>query len=107
MSQDQGVTKTMPHRIEKLRETLQELESELASVEELDNESRKLLQTAATEIQDALQKDEAQEAVTSAGNASQTWTDKLYDVASDFEESHPSLSRLVGNVASALAQLGI
>ena len=84
-----------------------EKEAELASVEQLDDESRKLLETAATEIQDALHKDEPQAAVASAGDASQTWTDKLYDVASDFEESHPTLSRLVGNVASALAQLGI
>ena len=97
----------MPHRIENLRETLQELEAELANVEELDEESRQLLQTAAAEIQEALNKDEPEVAVTSASETSKTWTDKLYDVASDFEESHPTLSRMVGNVASALAQLGI
>ena len=97
----------MPHRIENLRETLHELEAELANVEQLDDESRRLLQTAAAEIQEALHKDEPEEAVTSATDASSTWTDKLYDVAGDFEESHPTLSRLVGNVASALAQLGI
>ena len=97
----------MPHRIENLRATLQELEAELDSVDQLDDESRELLKTAAAEIQEALHKSEPAEAVTSAGDASQTWTDKLYDVASDFEESHPTLSRVVGNVASALAQLGI
>ena len=97
----------MPHRIENLRATLEELERELDGVEQLDDESRQLLETAAAEIQEALHKDEPDEAVTSASDASSTWTDKLYDVASDFEESHPTLSRLVGNVASALAQLGI
>ena len=97
----------MPHRIENLRETLHELEAELANVERLDDESRRLLETAAAEIQEALHKEEPAEAVTSATDASSTWTDKLYNVASDFEESHPTLSRVVGNVASALAQLGI
>ena len=97
----------MPHRIENLRATLQELEAELANVGELDDESRQLLETAAAEIQEALHKDQPEEAVNSATDASSTWTDKLYDVASDFEQSHPTLSRLVGNVASALAQLGI
>lgn len=97
----------MPHRIETLRATLKELEAELASVEELDDESRQLLQSAAAEIQEALEHEEPDAAVTSATDASGTWTDKLYDVAGDFEQSHPTLSRLVGNVASALAQLGI
>ena len=97
----------MPHRIEILKSTLHELEAELASVEELDDEARQLLQSAAAEIQEALQHDDAQTAVTSATDASSTWTDKLYDVAGDFEQSHPTLSRVVGNVASALAQLGI
>ena len=97
----------MPHRIENLRATLQELETELASVEALDDESREMLQTAAAEIQAALAVDESDAAETSASEASSTWTDRLYNVAGDFEQSHPTLSRLVGNVASALAQWGI
>lgn len=97
----------MPHRVEDLRATLRELEAELAGVDTLDAESRQLLETAAAEIQAALGKDEPAAEVAAAGEASQTWTDKLYDVASDFEQSHPTLSRVVGNVANALAQLGI
>jgi hypothetical protein len=101
----------MPHRIEDLRATLRELEAELTGLETLDAESRELLETAAAEIQEALAK--AEPAADSASDpnaasgASETWTDKLYGLASDFEQSHPTLSRLVGNVASALAQLGI
>ena len=56
-------------------------------------------ETAAAEIQQALHKDDPPKPT--------SWTDRLTDLATDFEESHPSLSRLVGNVANALAQLGI
>ena len=93
----------MPHRIENLRQTLRELEEELDRVEELDDESRQLLQTAASEIQEALHKRETDEEEI----APATWTDPLTDLATNFEESHPTLSRLIGSVANALAQLGI
>ena len=91
----------MPHRIKKLRETLRELEGELDRIDTLDEESRRLLQTASAEIEEALHKND-QEQIEPA-----TWTDSLYDLSSSFEQSHPTLSRIVGNVASALAQLGI
>lgn len=90
----------MPEKIEKLRATLRELEQELDSLESLDDESRQLLQSAAEEINEAL------------GNEDQemephSWSERLSAVARDFEESHPALSRMVGNVVDALAQLGI
>ena len=94
----------MPHRIEHLRETLRELEEELASLDELDAESRRLLQTAANEIDEALHKHEQED---EEDISPATWTGHLSELATQFEYSHPTLSRIVGNVANALAQLGI
>mgnify|MGYP002626824198 CR=1 FL=1 len=96
----------MTHRIDQLRQTLRELETELEQVDSLDDESRQLLENAAADIHEALHKEEPL-AESAAPQASRTWTDRLYDVAGDFEQSHPTLSRVVGNVANALAQLGI
>jgi len=103
----------MPQRIEKLRETLHELEEELERLDTLDNESRELLETARADIQEALGKCQPPEKLgeppASDPQIAQatTWTDRLFEVSSDFEQSHPTLSRIVGNVANALAQLGI
>lgn len=91
----------MPHRIEHLRQTLRELETELNQIEELDDESRELLESAAAEISEALHK-EAVEQI-----EPHTFTERLSEATRQFEESHPTLSRLVGNVINALAQLGI
>ena len=44
----------MPERIEKLRATIGELESELASLSEIDDETREVLNDAVSEIQTAL-----------------------------------------------------
>lgn len=91
----------MPDRIENLRRTLRELDEELAQVEALDEESRQLLQSAAAEISEALAKGEREKI------APATWTGRLSHAATGFEQSHPTLSRIVGNVVNALAQLGI
>jgi hypothetical protein len=91
----------MPQSVEKLRATLHELERELAQVDSLDAESRRLLEAAAAEIHEALTKMPQQQI------QPQTWTGRLSAAMEDFEDSHPTLSRLVGNVVNALAQLGI
>lgn len=93
----------MPHRIEDLRETLRELDEELAQVDSLDDESRKLLESAAAEIHEALHKHAAEEKKIEP----ETWTEQLSDSVREFESSHPNLSRLVGNLINGLAQLGI
>jgi hypothetical protein len=93
----------MAHHIEKLRETLRELEAELEQIDTLDRQSRELLETAAAEIHEALAKSEADEEALEP----KTFTDRLLSATQSFEDSHPTLSRLVGNVVNALAQLGI
>ena len=93
----------MPHQIEDLRQTLRELEEELDQVDSLDDESRKMLESAAAEIHEALHKHAAQE----KNIEPETWTEQLSDSVREFESSHPNLSRLVGNLINSLAQLGI
>lgn len=93
----------MAHRIEKLRETLRELETELAQIDTLDPQSRALLESAAAEIHEALAKSEAENEALEP----QSFTDRLMAATQSFEDSHPTLSRVVGNVVNALAQLGI
>jgi hypothetical protein len=93
----------MAHRIEKLRETLRDLEAELQQVETLDPQSRELLATAAAEIHEALDKSQRED----ESLEPQSFTDRLTSATQKFEESHPTLSRVVGNVIDALAQLGI
>jgi hypothetical protein len=91
----------MAQSVEKLRATLHELERELAQVKSLDAESRRLLEAAAAEIHEALAQQPQQKI------QPQTWTERLSAATQEFEESHPTLSRLVGNVVDALAHLGI
>jgi ABC-type transporter Mla subunit MlaD len=93
----------MTHRIEKLRETLRDLEAELDQVDTLDPQSRELLVSAAAEIHQALAKGEKHDEAIEH----QSFTDRLMSATQSFEDSHPTLSRLVGNVVNALAQLGI
>jgi hypothetical protein len=92
----------MPHRIDKLRQTLRELEAELDQIDTLDPQSRELLESAAADIHEALEQDDGEDAL-----EPQSFTDRLSAATQKFEDSHPTLSRVVGNVIDALAQLGI
>ena len=90
----------MPERIEKLRARVAELEAELASLPEIDDEAREVLTEAVTEIQTALQK--------SPGDIEHhTLTERLRDAAKEFESSHPTLFGVVSRTIDALAQMGI
>jgi len=81
-----------------LDQTLEQLRTQLASVEELDAEERDRLQTAVNEIQNSLDRAEVN---------SQSLADRLSEATAQFQESHPSLTNSVGRVADMLAQMGI
>ena len=90
----------MPERIEKLRATIEELESELASLSEIDDETREVLKEAVSEIQTALKQ-------TPSEIEHQSLADHLKDAAEDFESSHPTLFGIVRRTIDALGQMGI
>jgi len=90
----------MSERIEKLRTLLDELEQELHGVEELDDETRSMLQEAAGEIQTALQEEDA-------NLEHQTMSERLGDAVAEFESSHPTLHAVVTRIVDVLGQMGI
>ncbi len=90
----------MPERIEKLRATVTELEAELASLAELDDATRALLEEAVSDLQAALAKKPAE-------IEHHSLTERLAESAQAFEESHPTLYGIVKRTIDALAQMGI
>ena len=91
----------MPHQLEKLRTALAELENELESLEEVDSETRSVLEEAAREIQAALDKSSAAEL------EHHTLAERLRETAQEFGSSHPTLSGIIGRIIDGLGQLGI
>ncbi len=90
----------MPERIEKLRETVTELEAELASLSELDEQTRALLEEAVTELQATLTKKPED-------IEHHSLTEQLQEAAEAFQTSHPTLFGIVKRTVDALAQMGI
>jgi hypothetical protein len=90
----------MPQRTEKLRATLTELESELQSLDSIDDVTREQLADAAAEIAAALRRGTRSEATTQA-------EDSLQGRLVEFETSHPQLAGIVTRLIDGLGQLGI
>lgn len=86
---------------EQLRLKLQELQAELRQVEEIDGETRRLLEGAMEEIHDALAHDN------SDALKHPSLVDNLNKATQDFETSHPGLTRIVGNMVDILGNSGI
>ena len=93
--------KRMSEQVDKLRATVTELQEELRNLDTKDAQARVLLESALDEISSALHANES-------GSLTQgSLLDRLRESAQHFEESHPALTRAVGNVADALSRLGI
>ena len=92
----------MPERIEKLRTTVTELEAELASLTELDDSTRALLEEAVSELQATLSKRPEPAEI-----EHQSLTERLRESTKAFESSHPTLFGIVSRTIDALAQMGI
>jgi hypothetical protein len=91
----------MPERLKKLQATLDELESELHSLDSLDLHTRELLEEAAREIQAALDARDPDQF------EPHSIAEQLQEAARRFESSHPTLSAIVGRMIDVLAQMGI
>jgi len=94
----------MPERLDKLRETLAELEAELDSLESLDEPTRAVLFAAKQDIEQTLA--EHQDPADWDWDP-QTVVDNLSEATQEFEVSHPTLTGIVQRVINALTQLGI
>ncbi len=91
----------MTMHIDKLRSTLDELQEELHAIEQLDPQTRKLLAEAKSELDAALQRDDPESI------EKESLVERLEGVGRDFDQSHPTLSRIVGNLIDVLGQMGI
>ncbi|HTN75557.1 MAG TPA: DUF4404 family protein [Pirellulaceae bacterium] len=92
----------MTETAQKLRATLSELEAELRNVDQLDPESRAVLETALEEIQSALHSNTAPGSI-----EPHSLGERLQISATEFETSHPALAGLLHRLVDALTQLGI
>jgi len=90
----------MSDRLEKLRNTLRELESELAALGTLDDATREQLAAACEEMAASLRSGRQIAATAQAD-------DSVQGRLADFEASHPQLAGVVTRLLDGLAQLGI
>lgn len=81
-----------------LREDLEKLRRELQEGPELDAETREILAGLAQEIEEAIER---------SGGREDTLGERLRTATERFEESHPSLTAVVGRLADMLSGVGI
>lgn len=80
---------------------VRQLQSQLRETPEVDPE-------VADQIHDIVREIEASLPITKPSSADESpLTNRVREAALDFEASHPTLSRTVGNIADTLAQMGI
>ena len=91
----------MSERIEKLKSIVRELEIELAELESVDPESRRVLEEAVADLTTALGKTDSDVA------SAQSLVDRFRAAEEGFAASHPTLSGIVARVIHGLGQLGI
>lgn len=91
----------MTEYTDRLKSTVAELEDELRSLEHVDNETRAVLEQAVLDILAALQ------AAAPGERAPQSLLDRLHDAAEKFEESHPTVTGILGRLIDGLGRMGI
>lgn len=92
----------MTDDLTRLRSTIQQLHAELDKVESADPEIRALLTGAVADIQEKIDREEGR-----AHDDDGSIADRLTAVARHYEESHPTLSGIVGSIIDALSRMGI
>ena len=83
-----------------LNEIIDELREVLEAPDDLDEELRAELRSAAEEILEALDPDHERE-------LSGSLRDRLTDTLERFEKSHPKITETIGRLADALSDMGI
>lgn len=90
----------MSDRLDKLRSTLRQLETELAALGTLDDATREQLAAACEEMASSLRRGQPTSTSLEA-------EDSVQGRLADFEASHPQLAGVVTRLLDGLAQLGI
>ena len=85
-----------------LRERIQELLGELEQVKAVDPGARDRLAAVVEEIRSAVENSDED-----GSEADDSLLDRLNEATRHFEESHPTLTAMVGRVAESLSNLGI
>jgi len=81
---------------EDLKKQLERLRAELADAPELDVETRAALEALASDIERTLE-----------GHGPQSMRERFEDATLRFEAEHPRFARVLGEVADALAKIGV
>jgi hypothetical protein len=108
----QELNEVMAERLNKLQDTLAELETELSQVDSLDEETREHLSQVAAEILARLAQKQAAASGSTATHAPASPADRvdamnLREQAKTFESEHPQLSAIIFRVVDLLGQVGI
>ena len=85
-----------------LNERIQELLSELEQVEAADQAARERLTSVLSDIREAIA-----EGGEETSDENESLLERLNEATRHFEESHPTLTAMVGRVAESLSNLGI
>lgn len=85
-----------------LQSSLSELHESLTNVEQLDDETRQMMETLAADLQRLLRK----EGELSADDVAPV-SNRLQELLLRFETEHPQITGILGRLASSLANLGI
>jgi len=91
----------MTEHIDRLKSTVAELEAELRTLEQLDTDTRAVLEQAVLDILAALH------AAASGERAPQSLLDRLHAAADEFEETHPTVTGILGRLIDGLGRMGI
>lgn len=97
----------MTEDIRQLRESLDKLHAELEGIARVDPEVRRLLTDALEEIQVTLERQDERESAAKVDDQEESVAHRLAEAAREFEESHPTLSGMIGSVIDALSRMGI
>ena len=84
-----------------LRETLEQLHTELQNADTIDDRSRELLHSVLADIEELLERKQKRDI------PPESTIERLREAVSAFENTHPALTTAIGRVADALAGLGI
>jgi hypothetical protein len=90
---------------QKLQATIDALHQELADLDEVDEEAQQLLKSAVADIQAKLDQPSAEEA--SETDEASSIVGRLGAAARHYEDSHPTLSGIIGSMIDALSRMGI
>jgi signal transduction histidine kinase len=87
---------------EQIKLRIQELLDELEQVETADPEARQHLESVLSDIRSVVA-----DSNTDADSDGESLRERLEEATRNFEESHPTLTAMVGRVADSLSNLGI